>query len=84
MWEAPKKMDDPHVIRSALGESGIDGERILQRIQQQEVKDRLLKNTEASVARGTFGSPTFFVGNEMFFGKDRLRDVEEEIALGRR
>jgi 2-hydroxychromene-2-carboxylate isomerase len=84
VWEAPKKMDDPDVIRSALAESGIDGERILERIEQQDVKDRLLKNTEASVARGTFGSPTFFVGNEMFFGKDRLREVEEEIVSGRR
>ena len=84
MWEAPKKMDDPGVIRDALGESGIDGARILERIGQQEVKDRLLKNTEASVARGTFGSPTFFVGDAMFFGKDRLGEVEEEIALGRR
>ena len=44
------------------------------------LKNRLLKNTEASVARGAFGSPTFFVGNEIFFGKDRLRDVEEEIV----
>jgi len=44
------------------------------------VKDRLVANTEQSVARGTFGSPTFFVGQEMFFGKDRLREVEEEIA----
>jgi 2-hydroxychromene-2-carboxylate isomerase len=80
MWEAPKKMDDPGVIRDALGQSGIDGERILQRIQDQDVKDRLLRNTEASVSRGTFGSPTFFVGDEMFFGKDRLREVEDEIV----
>ena len=80
MWEAQKKMDDPEVIRDALGQSGIDGERILQRIQDQDVKDGLLKNTEASVSRGTFGSPTFFVGDEMFFGKDRLREVEEEIV----
>ena len=67
------------MIRAALDQSGLDGARILARIQDQEVKDRLLKNTEASVARGTFGSPTFFVGEEIFFGKDRLRDVEEEI-----
>jgi 2-hydroxychromene-2-carboxylate isomerase len=46
------------------------------------VKDKLLANTEASVARGTFGAPTFFVGNEIYFGKDRLRDVEEAIAAG--
>jgi 2-hydroxychromene-2-carboxylate isomerase len=80
MWEDGEKMDDPDVIRTALDRSGLDGARVLARIQDQEVKDRLLKNTEASVARGTFGSPTFFVGEEIFFGKDRLRDVEEEIA----
>lgn len=79
MWEDPKKMDDAEVIRAALTQSGIDAERILARIQDQDVKDELLRDTEASVARGNFGSPTFFVGDEMFFGKDRLRDVEEEI-----
>ena len=80
MWEAPKKMDDPAVIGAALEESGLDAARILARIQDQDVKDALLKNTEASVARGTFGAPTFFVGDEMYFGKDRLRDLEEAIA----
>lgn len=79
MWEEPKKMDDADVIRAALTQSGIDAERLLARIQDQDVKEELLRNTEASVARGNFGSPTFFVGDEMFFGKDRLRDVEEEI-----
>jgi 2-hydroxychromene-2-carboxylate isomerase len=79
MWEEPKKMDDPAVIRAALDQSGVDGARIIERIQEQAVKDALLKNTEGSVARGTFGAPTFFVGEEMYFGKDRLRDVEEEI-----
>jgi 2-hydroxychromene-2-carboxylate isomerase len=73
-------MDDPAVIRAALDEAGLDGVRLLERVQAPEVKERLLRNTEASVARGTFGSPTFFVGNEIFFGKDRLRDVEDEIA----
>jgi 2-hydroxychromene-2-carboxylate isomerase len=79
MWEQPKKMDDPEVIRAALDASGLDGARTLARIQEQDVKDRLLKNTEGSVARGTFGAPTFFVGEEIFFGKDKLADVEEEI-----
>jgi 2-hydroxychromene-2-carboxylate isomerase len=79
MWEEGKKMDDPEVIRAALDAYGIDGARVLARIQDQDVKDKLLQNTEASVARGTFGAPTFFVGDEIFFGKDRLRDVEEEI-----
>jgi 2-hydroxychromene-2-carboxylate isomerase len=80
MWEEGRKMDDAEVIRAALDEAGLDGAHTLARIQQQDVKDRLLNNTEASVARGTFGAPTFFVGQEMFFGKDRLRDVEDEIA----
>ena len=80
MWEDPKKMDDPEVIRMALDASGLNGEGILARIQDQEIKDRLLQNTEASVTRGTFGSPTFFVGDDIYFGKDRLRDVEEAIA----
>ena len=80
MWAEPKDMDDPAVVSVALTESGFDAAALLARTQEAEVKDRLLKNTEASVARGTFGSPTFFVGDEIFFGKDRLRDVEEEIA----
>ena len=83
MWEEPKKMDDPAVIRAALDQSGLEGDRVLARIQDQEVKDALLKNTEASVGRGTFGAPTFFVGNEIFFGKDRLRDVAEEIEAAK-
>jgi 2-hydroxychromene-2-carboxylate isomerase len=84
MWEEGKKMDEPDVIRAALDGSGLDGARTLARIQDQEVKDRLLENTQASVARGTFGAPTFFVGDDIFFGKDRLRDVEEEITAASR
>ena len=79
MWEEPKKMDEPDIIHQALDQSGLDGGAILAAIQDQGVKDRLMANTEASVARGSFGSPTFFVGTEMFFGKDRLREVEEAI-----
>jgi 2-hydroxychromene-2-carboxylate isomerase len=79
MWAEPKDMDDPAVVASALKESGFDAERLLARTQEQDIKDKLLKNTQEAVDRGTFGSPTFFVGREIFFGKDRLRDVEEEI-----
>ena len=79
MWEDPKKMDEPEVIRAALSGSGLDGDMFMARIQDQAVKDRLLNNTEAAVERGTFGSPTFFVGDEIYFGKDRLGDVEEAI-----
>ncbi len=83
MWEDGRKMDDPEVIRAALDSSGLDGAHTLARIQEQDVKDKLLKNTESSVARGTFGAPTFFVGEEIFFGKDKLRDVEEEIEAAK-
>jgi len=79
MWADSKKMDDPQVAAAVLQEAGLDGAALLARTQEPEVKARLLQNTEASVARGTFGGPTFFVGDEIFFGKDRLRDVEDEI-----
>ena len=80
MWEEPKKMDDVAVFRSALTASGIDIERLMARAQQDDVKKRLLDVTNDAVSRGAFGSPTFFVGKEMFFGKDQLRDVEESIV----
>jgi len=79
MWAEPMKMDDPAVAGTALNRSGLDGAALLAHAQEPEVKERLLKNTQDSVARGTFGCPTFFVGDEIFFGKDRLRDVEDEI-----
>ncbi len=79
MWEAPKKMDDPAVMREALISSGIDADKIIARSQEPAIKNRLIELTQNAVDRGAFGSPTFFVGNEMFFGKDQLRDVEEEI-----
>jgi 2-hydroxychromene-2-carboxylate isomerase len=80
MWEEPKKMDDPDVLRAALAESDLDAEQLLTLAQNADVKNELLVNTQRSVERGTFGSPTFFVGDEIYFGKDRLRDVEEAIA----
>jgi 2-hydroxychromene-2-carboxylate isomerase len=80
MWEAPKKMDDPQVAREAFISSNIDFDRLFARSQQPDVKNRLLELTQDAVDRGAFGSPTFFVGKEMFFGKDQLRDVEEAIV----
>jgi 2-hydroxychromene-2-carboxylate isomerase len=80
MWEEPKKMDDPQVARDAFIASNVDYDRLFARAQQRDVKDRLLELTQHAVDRGAFGSPTFFVGKEMFFGKDQLRDVEEAIV----
>ncbi|MDE2373229.1 MAG: 2-hydroxychromene-2-carboxylate isomerase [Hyphomicrobiales bacterium] len=80
MWGEPKKMDDPEVVRGVLKGAGFGADALLALTQDAGVKAQLLKNTEATVARGTFGAPTLFVGGEIFFGKDRLRDVEDEIV----
>jgi 2-hydroxychromene-2-carboxylate isomerase len=82
MWAEPKKMDDPEIAAAALTASGLDGKKLLARAGEADVKAKLIENTQAAVERGAFGSPTFFVGSEMFFGKEQLRDVEE-MVLGR-
>ena len=79
MWEADKKMDDPAVIGAALAESGLPAEEIFEAVQTPEVKQGLIATTDASVARGNFGSPCFFVDDEMFYGKETLWQVEEAI-----
>ncbi|HEY2032439.1 MAG TPA: 2-hydroxychromene-2-carboxylate isomerase [Rhizomicrobium sp.] len=83
MWEEPRKMDDPAVIRAALIESGLDADALIAAAQTPEVKQGLMANTEKAVERGAFGSPTFFVGNEIYFGKNTLPEVEEEILRTR-
>ena len=83
MWAEPKKLDDPAVLKAALIESALPADRLFELVQAPAVKDALLANTQRAVDRGTFGSPTFFVGDEIYFGKDRLRDVEEAIAAGK-
>jgi len=68
MWERGLKMDDPAVVAEVLAEAGLDAKAILEATQAPEVKAELLANTERAAARGAFGIPTFFVGDEMFFG----------------
>lgn len=80
MWEDGQKMDDPEVFVSVMNDAGLDGAAILAGTQEPDVKAGLIANTEAAVGRGVFGIPTFFVGDEMYFGKNTLSDVEE--ALG--
>ena len=80
MWVEPKKMDDPEVARAALNDWGLDVAKLFARAQDADVKGRLIENTQSAVERGAFGSPTFFVGEEMFFGKEQLREVEELIS----
>jgi 2-hydroxychromene-2-carboxylate isomerase len=79
MWEEARKLDDPAVIMETLAAAGFDAKRYQQRVQDQDVKDKLVANTTRAVERGAFGSPTFFVGDEMWFGKERLRDIEEYL-----
>jgi 2-hydroxychromene-2-carboxylate isomerase len=81
MWGEPKKMDDPEVVRATLVAGGLDAEALLALSQDPAVKGELAANTETSVQRGAFGAPTFFVGDEMYFGKDRLAEVEEALGL---
>jgi len=80
MWEDGKKMDDPAVVAAVLSAAGLDANAILAGAQNPDVKAELVANTSAAADRGAFGIPTFFVGPEMFFGKERLRQVEEELA----
>ena len=79
MRAEPKKMDDEAVFRKALTSSGIPADKILENIMQPEIKSRLLQLTSQSVEKGTFGSPTFFLDEEIFFGKDKLIDLEDAI-----
>ena len=80
MWEQGLKMDDPDVVADVLTKAGLDARAILEATQDPDVKAELVANTEAAVERGVFGIPTLFVGDEMFFGKDRLCQVEAELA----
>ena len=80
MWEDGKNMDDLPVILATLAAGGLDGEKIVALSQDPEVKNVLLQNTQSAHDRGAFGSPSFLVGQELWFGKDRLRDVEEEVV----
>lgn len=80
MWEDPKNLGDPDILAAALTSSGLDGEAIAKATQDPVIKTQLIDNTQNAVARGVFGVPTLFVGDEMFFGKDRLRQVEDLLG----
>ena len=82
MWEHELKMDDPEIAISIWNNADLDGEKIMNMTQKDEIKNILKENTDAAVNRGVFGVPTFFVESEIFFGKERLGQVEE--ALGAR
>ena len=83
MWEQARNMDDGAEIAAVLRDAGLDGPALLAKAQEPDVKARLAANTQLAFERGAFGSPSFLVGDELFFGKDRLRDVEEEALKQR-
>lgn len=80
MFDKPQNLGDPAVLALVLGAAGFDPAELLGLTQTQVVKDKLKANTEHAIARGAFGAPTFFVGEEMFWGQDRMHFVE--AALG--
>jgi len=79
MWEDGLKMDEPDVFVAAMEAAGLDGKALLEATRDPAVKQKLVDNTAAAVERGAFGIPTFYVGGEMFFGKERLDQLEEEV-----
>ena len=84
LWEEGLKLDDPEVLARRIDSAGLNSASLLAAAGTDRVKLKLADNTAAAVARGVFGVPTFFVGDEMFFGKDRLGQVEEAIDVLRR
>lgn len=84
MWSDPRKLDDPGELMKALSEAGLPAQELAALVQDAQVKQTLVDNTASAVERGAFGAPTFFVNGAIYFGKDRLRDVEEAIEAAQR
>ena len=80
MWEKEKNIGDPDVIKEVLVAAGLDAEKLMALSASDEVKNKLKENTADAVERGAFGIPTFFVGGEIFFGKERLAQVREAMT----
>ena len=79
MWETPQKMDDPETAVAHLTAAGLDGKHLFDRAQDETVKAQLVATTQAAAKRGAFGIPTFVVGDEIYFGKNTLGEVEEAM-----
>ena len=80
MWVEGRNMGDPAIVGEALAQAGFDPQAVLALTAEAAVKDALKANTEEAVRRGAFGAPTMFVGDQMFFGQDRLDFVREALA----
>ena len=80
MWVRPCNMGDPQVLAQALGAAGFDAQELMELIANPQVKAQLISNTDEAVARGVFGAPSMFVGEQLFFGQDRLDFVRQALA----
>jgi 2-hydroxychromene-2-carboxylate isomerase len=79
MWEEPRNLGEPQELAEVLRQAGFDADAFMALVSDAAVKDQLKKDTEDAVARGVFGAPTFFVGDEMFWGQDRLDFVAQAL-----
>lgn len=80
MWEDGADLTDADVVGHILNKAGLDSAALFTLAVDPQIKAELIANTEAAVARGAFGVPTLFVGDEMFWGKERLGQVEEALT----
>ncbi len=80
MWENEKDMGNSETVLETLNAAGLDAARIMAMTGEPDIKAELIANTENAVARGAFGIPTFFVGDEMFWGKERLAQLESALT----
>tara|TARA_B100000575_G_scaffold238849_1_gene201269 strand:- start:111 stop:698 length:588 start_codon:yes stop_codon:yes gene_type:complete len=79
MWIDPKNLNDDEVLKKVLIDNNFDADDFTKRISDQNTKNKLISNTENAVKKGAFGAPTIFVGDEMFFGQDRMEFIEDYI-----
>jgi len=79
MWIEPKNLNDDEVLKKVLIDNNFDADDFIKRISNQNIKNKLISNTENAVKKGAFGAPTIFVGDEMFFGQDRMEFIEDYI-----
>ena len=82
VWVEGRNLGDEAELRAAIDAAGLDGAALLARSKEADVKDALRRNSDEAVERGAFGAPTFFVGDEMFWGNDRLDFLEEALRAG--
>jgi len=79
MFGTPQNLNEPTVLAEVLKPSGFSVEDIMSMVQSDVVKQKLITETEQAIQRGLFGAPTFFVGDEMYWGQDRLHFVEQAL-----